>query len=62
MRNVPGWPKKLDDNDRDLIKRRVQKLTAEHHQKVDRLTKEFEKERKRLEDMLRLGFIPQSTT
>ena len=59
---MQGWSKTLNDDDRDLIKRRVQQLTAEHHQKVNRMTKEFEKERKRLEDMLRLGFIPQSST
>jgi len=45
----------LTDEQKLLVRERINTLTAEHFQRIDRLEKDFVKERKRLEDMLRFG-------
>lgn len=47
----------LTEEQRTLVREKITSLTLEHHRKIDRLTKDFEKERKRLELMLRLGVV-----
>lgn len=59
VKNVQAWSKQIDDYEGGLIRKRLENLTAAHYQWVNHTTKEFEKERKRLEDMLRFGFVPQ---
>ncbi len=50
---------RLDDDGQKLVRTALERLTAKHHQSVNRMTKEFEAERKRLETMLRWKFVPQ---
>lgn len=49
----------LTEAQRVLIRERIASLTVEHYRKLDRLVTDFEAERRRLEEMLRLGFVPQ---
>ena len=49
----------LTEAQRVLIRERIASLTVEHYRKLDRLVTDFESERRRLEEMLRLGFVPQ---
>jgi hypothetical protein len=50
---------RLTEGQRVLLREKINSLTAEHHCKIDRITKDFNKERARLEEMLKLDFVPQ---
>lgn len=50
---------RLTDEQRTLIREKLTDLATEHHSRITRLTKDFEKERARLEDMLQFGIVPQ---
>ena len=47
----------LTEEQRVLVREKITSLTTEHHRKINRLTTDFEAERKRLELMLRLGVV-----
>jgi len=49
----------VDDDQKELIERRLRCLFEEHRFKVRVLEKEYKAERARFEDMLSTGFIPQ---
>ena len=49
----------LSEEGRTLIREKLASLSAEHYRRIARLTKDFEKERVRLETMLRFGLVPQ---
>jgi len=49
----------LHEEERQIVRDQIAKLTVRHRQNVERLDKEFEKERKRLRAMLESGIVPQ---
>lgn len=53
-------PLLLTESQRTLVREKLVQLSTAHHTRITRLTKDFESERKRLEDMLRFNLVPQS--